>query len=70
VGEATGELVDAGALLVVWVGEAEVTCSTGSSEELKREATQTIAINPPMVESDPRFSLTSINHREAIGHCD
>jgi hypothetical protein len=58
VGEATGELFDSGALLAVCVGETEVICSTGSSAELKIEATQTMAINPPMVESDPRFSLT------------
>ncbi len=50
---------------MVWVGDAEVAVSCGASDELKIEANQIIAINPPMVESDPRFSLTSINHREA-----
>lgn len=51
---------------MVWVGDAELAISCGASDELKIEANQIIAINPPMVESDPRFSLTSINHREAL----
>jgi hypothetical protein len=64
-GETVGEEVGAGVLVTVCVGDAEVTCSVGSSEELKIEANQIIAINPPMVERDPRFSLTFINLREA-----
>lgn len=53
-----GEEVGDGVRVTVCVGDAEVTCSVGSSEELKIEANQIIAISPPMVERDPRFSLT------------
>lgn len=64
-GEIVGEAVGVTLCVTVWVGEAEVTCSTGWSGELKIDPSQIIAINPPMAESDPRFSLTSINLREA-----
>lgn len=65
VGDSVTEGVGVELCVMVWVGDAEVAVSCGASEELKIEANQIIAINPPIVESDPRFSLTSINHREA-----
>ena len=64
-GEIVGEAVGVELCVTLRVGEAEGTCSIGWSGELKIDPSQIIAINPPMADSDPRFSLTSINLREA-----
>ena len=64
-GEVVGEAVGVELCVTVSVGEDEVTCSTDWSGELKIDPSQIITINPPMADSDPRFSLTSVNLREA-----